>query len=79
MVWSKFACVRRDERGFTLAELLTTIVIVGILISIAVIIFLALLERCRVNAATNQLVGDLRRAHASATNELTDWWAVIAL
>ena len=51
----------------------------GILISIAVIIFLALLERWRVNAATNQLVGDLRRAHASATNELTDWRAVIAL
>jgi len=57
----------------------TTIVILGILIAIAVIIFLALLERWRVDAATRQLVGDLRRAYSSATNELTDWRVVLAL
>ena len=78
-LWSKLAGVREGERGFTLQELLTTIVIVGILIAIAVIIFLALLERWRVDAATRQLVGDLRRAHGSATNELTDWRVVLAL
>ena len=75
----KFGDVRRNERGFTLTELLTTIVILGILIAIAVIIFLALLERWRVDSATKQLVGDLRRAHGSATNELTDWRVVLAL
>jgi hypothetical protein len=52
---------------------------VGILIAIAVIVFLALLERWRVDAATNQFVGDLRRSHTSATNELTDWRVVLAL
>jgi prepilin-type N-terminal cleavage/methylation domain-containing protein len=76
---SKLADAREGERGFTLQELLTTIAIVGILIAIAVIVFLALLERWRVDAATKQLVGDLRRSHGSATNELTDWRVVLAL
>jgi prepilin-type N-terminal cleavage/methylation domain-containing protein len=71
--------VREDERGFTLAELMTTIAILGILIAIAVIVFLALLERWRVDTATRQLVGDLRLAHGSATNELADWRVVLAL
>jgi len=79
MYWSKLADAREGERGFTLTELLTTIAILGILIAIAVIIFLALLERWRVDAATKQLVGDLRRAHGGATNELTDWRVVLAL
>jgi prepilin-type N-terminal cleavage/methylation domain-containing protein len=78
-VWSKLADAREDERGFTLTELLATIAILGILIAIAVIIFLALLERWRVDAATKQLLGDLRRAHSGATNELTDWRVVLAL
>jgi prepilin-type N-terminal cleavage/methylation domain-containing protein len=50
--WSKLADARKDERGFTLPEVLATIAILGILIAIAVIIFLALLERWRVDAAT---------------------------
>jgi prepilin-type N-terminal cleavage/methylation domain-containing protein len=75
----KLTGVREDERGFTLAELMTTIAILGILIAIAVIVFLALLERWRVDAATRQLVGDLRLAHGSATNELVDWRVVLAL
>jgi prepilin-type N-terminal cleavage/methylation domain-containing protein len=78
-VWSKLGDAREDERGFTLQELLTTIAILGILIAIAVIIFLALLERWRVDAATKQLLGDLRLAHTSATNELADWRVVLAL
>jgi prepilin-type N-terminal cleavage/methylation domain-containing protein len=78
-VWSKLGDARKEERGFTLQELLTTLAIVGILIAIAVIVFLALLERWRVDAATRQLVGDLRRAHGGATNELTDWRVVLAL
>jgi prepilin-type N-terminal cleavage/methylation domain-containing protein len=78
-IQSKLADAREGERGFTLQELLTTIAIVGILVAIAVIVFLALLERWRVDAATKQLLGDLRRSHASATNELTDWRVVLAL
>ena len=74
---SEIKDVRRDERGFTLQEVLTAIAILIILVVIAVIVFLALLERWRVNAATNQLVGDLRLAHTNATNQLTDWRVVL--
>ena len=78
-VWSKLTDTREDERGFTLPELMTTIAILGILIAIALIIFLALLERWRVDTATRQLLGDLRLAHGSATNQLVDWRVVLAL
>ena len=78
-IWSKLADTREDQRGFNLTELIATVVILGILVAIAVIIFLALLERWRVDAATTQLVGDLRRAHGSASNQLTDWRVVLAL
>ncbi len=50
----------------------------GILVAIGVIIFLGLPERWRVTAATNRLVADLRLAHTSATNQLTDWRVVLA-
>ena len=56
---------------------MTTIVILGILVAIGVIVFLALLERWRVNTATDQLASDLRLVHASATNQLTDWRVVL--
>ncbi len=41
------------------------------------IIFLGFLERWRVEAATNQLVSDLRLAHNRAINQLTDWRVVL--
>src|SRR5215217_5877843 len=68
--------VRRDEWGFTLQELMTVVAILGILIAIAVIVFLALLERWRVEAAASQFAADLRLAHGRATNQLTDWRVV---
>ena len=67
----------RDERGFTLHELLVVIAILGILIVIGIIVFLGLLESWRVEAATNQLKADVRLAHTSATNQLTDWRVVL--
>jgi prepilin-type N-terminal cleavage/methylation domain-containing protein len=67
---------RRDERGFTLPEVLVVIAILGILLAIAVIVWLGILEQRRVDAAINQLAADLRLAHTSATNQLTDWRVV---
>ncbi len=66
----------KDERGFTLPELLTVIAILGILTAIAIIIWLGLLERWRVDAAVNQFAADLRLAHTRASNQLTDWRVV---
>lgn len=77
MLRARVERLRGDERGFTLQELLTVVAIVGILLAIAVIVFLGLLERWRVNAATNQLVSDMRLAHNRATNQLTDWRVVL--
>jgi prepilin-type N-terminal cleavage/methylation domain-containing protein len=69
----------RDERGFTLPELMVVIAILGILIAIAVAVWLGVLEQRRVDAAANQLASDLRLAHTSATNQLTDWRVVVVL
>lgn len=66
-----------QDHGFTLPEVLTVIAIMGILIAIAVIIWLRILEQRRVDAATNQLAADLRLAHTNATNQLTDWRVVL--
>ena len=49
----------------------------GILLVIGVLILLGILERWRVDAATNQLKADLRLAHSSASNQLTDWRIVL--
>jgi type II secretory pathway pseudopilin PulG len=53
------------------------IAIIGILIAIAIIIWLGILERRRVDAAANQLAADLRLANTSSTNQLTDWRVVL--
>jgi prepilin-type N-terminal cleavage/methylation domain-containing protein len=65
-----------EERGYTLAEVLTAVVIVGIILTVGVIVLLALLERWRVEAAADQFAGDLRLAHTRATEQLTDWRVV---
>ena len=59
-------------------ELVATIVILGILTAIAVIIWLGILEQRRVTAAADQLANDMRLAHTSAVNQLTDWRIVLA-
>ena len=73
----KLGDLRKDKQGFTLPEVLTTIAILGILVTIAVIIWLGILEQRRVDAAANQLAADMRLAHTSATNQLTDWRVVL--
>lgn len=58
-------------------EMIVTIIILGILAAIAIVIFLALLERWRVQAAADQVAADMRLAHSKATNQLTDWRIVL--
>jgi prepilin-type N-terminal cleavage/methylation domain-containing protein len=62
----------REERGFTLVEVLTVIIIMGIVFAIASSTWLRTIESRRVDSATNQVVADLRLAHTQATNRLTD-------
>lgn len=74
---TRFKDVWKDRRGYTLPEVLTAVAIAGLLAAISLIIFLALLERWRVEAAADQLAADMRLAHTSATQQLTDWRVVI--
>jgi prepilin-type N-terminal cleavage/methylation domain-containing protein len=72
-----FKDVWKDRRGYTLPEVLTAVAIAGVLAAISLIIFLALLERWRVEAAVDQLAADMRPAHTNATHQLTDWHVVL--
>lgn len=74
---ARFKNVWKDSRGYTLPEVLTAVAIAGLLAAISLIIFLALLERWRVEAAADQLAADMRLAHTSATQQLTDWRVVL--
>ena len=76
MIRSNIARVCRDERGYTLPEILTAVSIMGIILAIGIIVLLALLERWRVEAAADQFAADLRLAHTRATEQLTDWRVV---
>src|SRR5215204_6286006 len=61
-----------DERGFTLGEVMVTIIIMGIVFAIASSSWFGFVESRRVDSATNQVVADLRLAHTQARNRLTD-------
>ena len=58
------------DRGFTLMEVLVTIILMGMLFAIASYTWIGVVEGRRVDSATNQLAADLRLAHATATNRL---------
>jgi prepilin-type N-terminal cleavage/methylation domain-containing protein len=68
---------RENERGFTLVEVMVTIVIMGIVFAIASSTWFSVAEGRRVDSATNQLVSDLRLAHTRATNQLAGWRVVL--
>ena len=70
--------VLEGERGFTLIEVIVTIIIMGIVFSIASSIWLGAIESRKVDSATNQLAADLRQAHTRATNRLEDWHVIFA-
>jgi len=59
-----------DERGFTLIELVTVIVLMGIVLAISSSSWFGVVEGRQVDSATNQLAADLRQAHSKAINRL---------
>ena len=63
----------QGERGFTLPEVMIVIVLMGIVFAIASSSWFGMVESRRVDSATNQMVSELRLAHTSATNRLTNW------
>lgn len=58
--------------GFTLPEVLITVLIMGIIFSIATTSWFGVIERRAVALAANQFAADKRLAHTSATNQLAD-------
>ena len=75
VIRSNFARFCKEERGYTLPEILTAVSIMSIILAIGIIVLLALLECWRVEAA-DQFAADLRLAHTRATEQLTDWRVV---
>ena len=65
--------ILRSEGGFTLPEVMMTIVVLGILLTIASSTWFRAIESRTVDSAANQLAADLRLAHTRSSNELTDW------
>lgn len=78
VVRSKGRGRRKGELGFTLPEVLVTIVILGILLAIASGTWFGVIESRRVDAAANQVASDLRLAHTRATNRLESWEVILA-
>ena len=60
----------QHEHGFTLMEVMATIIIMGLVFAIASSTWFGVVESRRVDSATNQLAADLRLAHTRATNRL---------
>lgn len=58
--------VRKSNSGFTLIEMLATIVVIGVIAAIAAPNFLGLLNRNRVNEAARQIEGALTEAQRQA-------------
>jgi prepilin-type N-terminal cleavage/methylation domain-containing protein len=61
-----------NQGGFTLIEVMITILIMGIVFAIASSTWLGAIESRKVDSATNQMVADLRQAHTQATNRLAN-------
>lgn len=57
---------RRSNSGFTLIEMLITIIVIGVIAAIAAPNFLGLLNRNRVNQAQRQVEGALKEAQRQA-------------
>ena len=66
----KLGGLGKNERGFTLLEVMITIVLIGIVMAIASSTWFGVVESRRVDSAADEVAGALRLAHASATNRL---------
>lgn len=67
----------KDERGFTMPELLVTILIMSLIFAIGIPSYWSVIEGRNVDSATNKFVADLRLTHSKATNQLTTWRVVL--
>lgn len=63
----------RNTQGFTLAEVVTVTIIIGILAAIAAPSWLTFLNNHRLNTAKSELLQGLRKAQNKATQERTTW------
>jgi prepilin-type N-terminal cleavage/methylation domain-containing protein len=61
-----------NQGGFTLIEVMITIIIMGIVFAIASSTWFGAIESRKVDSGTNRLAADLRQAHSKATNRLAD-------
>src|SRR5215217_9470785 len=62
-----------NEHGFTLVELMITVIIMGIVFAIASSTWFGAIESRKADSATNQVLADLRHANSKATNRLEDY------
>jgi prepilin-type N-terminal cleavage/methylation domain-containing protein len=68
-----------SQRGFTLPELMITIVLLGIVLAIVSSTWFGAVESRDVDSAANQFISDVRLAHTRATNQLSNWQVVHAV
>lgn len=72
---NNYCLSRQPVAGFTLLEVLTTVLLIGILSAIAIPSFTGLINRQRLNNAQEQVFIVMRKAQASAKRERTTWTA----
>jgi prepilin-type N-terminal cleavage/methylation domain-containing protein len=68
-----------NQGGFTLIEVMITIIIMGIVFAIASSTWFGAIESRKVDSGTNRLAADLRQAHSKATNRLADQTVTLTL
>lgn len=61
--------VRKYDTGFTLIEMITVVIIVGVIAAISAPNFLGLLNRNRVNSALGQIKGAIKEAQRQAIKD----------
>ena len=61
--------VRKDNSGFTLIEMITTVILIGVVAVIAAPNFLGLLNRNRANSTLSQIEGAIKEAQRQAMRD----------
>lgn len=60
---------RKREAGFTLAELMTTIVVLVVMAMVAIPVYMSMVPGMRLNGAARQVMGDLMAARMNAVKQ----------